>query len=148
MGQLSREQIRAIVIFGFLLNAASSVITLSNDISSPGFPWTLRGIVDNAVSPLATIVAVCAWATLTRLDVRDRTHVRILRHAYLFFAIEYLLFAIGYNFIFTPIRSFGGFWTTSGLWLEFVGTVFAALGLFLMSRSLATSAGNEPFSVE
>jgi hypothetical protein len=148
MGRLSRDQIRALVIFGFLLSAAANVVTLCNNISSPGFPWTLRGVVDNTVNPLATIVAVCAWATLTRLDLRDDAHVRLLRHAYLYFAIEYLLFAIGYNFIFTPIRSFGGFWTTASLWLLFVGTVFSALGLFLMSRSLATSAGDERSSVE
>jgi hypothetical protein len=143
MGQLSRDQIRAIVIFGFLLSAAANVVSLCNNISSPGFPWTLRGVVDNAANPLATIVAVCAWATLTRLEVRDSAQIRLLRHAYLYFAIQYLLFAIAYNFIFTPIHSFGGFWTTASLWLLFFGTLFAALGLFLMSRSLATSAGEQ-----
>jgi hypothetical protein len=147
MGQMSRDHIRAVIIFGFLLSAAASVITFFNDVTSVGFPWTLRGVLDNTVNPLATIVAVCAWATLARLDVRDGAQIRILRHAYLFFAIEYLLVAIGYNFVFTPIRSFGGFWTTTSLWLSFVGTVFSSLGLFLMSRALATGAGDERSSI-
>jgi hypothetical protein len=139
MEHMSRSQIRNLIIFGFLLVAIADVVTFFNTVSSVGFAFTFRGILDSIVGPLAAIAAVCAWTALTRLEARDGAQLDTLRHAYIFFAIEYVLFAIGYNFIFTPIRSFGGFWTTASLWLNFIGTLVSAVGLFLMWRTLSTS---------
>ncbi len=137
MEQFSREQIRTLIILGFVLVAIADVITFVNSVSSIDFPFTLRGIVDALVDPLATIAAVCAWAALTRVEARDGLQANPLRHAYLFFAIEYVMFAIGYNFLYTPIRNYGGFWNTTSLWLEFIGTLVTAVGLFLMWRTFA-----------
>jgi hypothetical protein len=82
---------------------------------------------------------VIAWYLLTQLEARDESGLKILRRAYLFFAIEYILFAASFNFIFTPIHYFGAFWVTAALWLDFIGALVAALGLFLTSRSLVAS---------
>jgi hypothetical protein len=143
MNRYSRAQIRTIIVLGFALSALSWVISFINDVNSIGYVNSFHGTLNSLVGPLAGIAAVCAWSLLTRLEAHDEKQLRIMRLAYLFFAAEYLLISIGYNFIFTPIHSFGGFWTTTSLWLEFVGTLTAAIGLFLMSRSLATIAERE-----
>ena len=139
MDQLTRNQIRNLIIVGFVLAAVANVITFFNSVSSVGFPFTFRGVLDSLIGPLAAIAAVCAWMALTRLETRDNAQADALRHAYLFFAVEYLLFAIGYNFIFTPLHSFGGFWTTASLWLDFLGVLTSAVGLFLLWRFLRAS---------
>jgi hypothetical protein len=137
MEELSRSRIRMIIIFGFVLAAVANVIFFFNSVNSIGSPDTFRGILDLLVDPLGTIAAVCAWTALTRLEVRDGVQRNILRHAYLFFAIEYLIFSVGYNYLFTQRNSFGGFWTTLTLWLEFVGTLITAVGFLLMWRELS-----------
>ncbi|HUZ40506.1 MAG TPA: hypothetical protein VMU68_03835 [Acidimicrobiales bacterium] len=137
MSQYSRERIRAIVIFGFLLSAAAGVIAYANEVTSLGYRYGSFGeVVDPLLSPLTTISALCAWVWLTCVVPRDDAQRRILRSVYLFFAIQYLLSAVGFNFIFTPIRSFGGLWITLSLWLEFIGAVVVTFGLFLTFRSL------------
>jgi len=143
MNRFSRAQIRTIIVLGFSLTALAFVISFINDVNSIGYNDSLHGTLNSLVGPLSAIAAICAWSLLTRLEVHDEHQLRILRLAYLFFAAELLLIAIGFNFIFTPIRSFGGFWTTTSLWLEFVGSLTAAFGLFLMSRSLVTITETE-----
>jgi hypothetical protein len=125
-------------VVGFTLTALSFVVSFINDVNSIGYVSSFHGTLNSLVGPLSAIVAVCAWSFLTRLEVQDENQLRILRLSYVFFAAEYLLIAIGFNFIFTPIHSFGGFWTTASLWLDLLGTLTAAIGLFLMSRSLVT----------
>jgi hypothetical protein len=143
MEPLSRDQIRTMIVVGFVLAAVANVITFVNSVNSVGFPFTFRAIVDSLVGPLAAVAAVGAWWALTRVEARGGAQLSALRLAYIFFAVEYLLFAIGYNFIFTPIHSFGGFWTTATLWLNFIGALVSAVGLFLMWRTLATSDAEE-----
>jgi len=48
-----------------------------------------------------------------------------------------VLIAASFNFIFTPIHNFGSYWITFALWMDLLGALTAALGLFLTSRSLA-----------
>ena len=143
MNQFSRAQIRAIILLGFTLNLVAAVTSFVNDVTSIGFPDSFHGILNEVINPLAALAAVCAWSLLTRLEARDADQLRTLRLAYAFFAAQYLLFAVGFNFIFTPIHSLGGFWTTLEVWLAFVGAVITAGGLFLMSRSLVTIAETE-----
>ena len=121
----------------------ASVISFVNDVNSVGFPDSFHGIFDSLLSPLTAVAALCAWALLTRFEARDEGQLRILRLAYVAFAVQYILAAASYNFIFTPIHSFGGFWTTTGLWVEFLGALVTSVGLFLMSRSLVTIAEPE-----
>ena len=140
--QLSQARIRVLVVTGFVLGAVGAVISYINEVTSIGAQLTsFRYDVDTLVNPLATIAAVVAWSWLVQLDARDERQCTILRRAFLCLALEYLLFAVGFNFIFTPIHSIGGFWTTLDLWLEFLGSVLVALGLFLYSRSLFVSSG-------
>jgi drug/metabolite transporter (DMT)-like permease len=137
MNRFSRSQIRSIIVIGFALSVLASCITFINDYNSLGYPNSFHGIFDSLLNPLATIAALIAWAMLTRLDARDDHQLRILRLAYLFFAAQYLLYAAGYNFIFTPIHTFG-LWPTTYLWLNFAGVLVSAFGFFLMARSLVT----------
>jgi hypothetical protein len=125
---------------GFALNLLAAVISFVNDVNSVGYPNSFHGILDSLLNPLTALAALCAWSLLTRVEARDDSQLRILRLAYLFFAAQYLLFAVGLNFIFTPIHSIGGFWTTADVWLEFMGALATTFGLFLMARSLVTIA--------
>ena len=136
---LSRSHIRVVILAGFALSALGAIFTYVNDITSFGGGFgSGRVVVDELFAILAPTAAAVAWWFLTQLEARDSVGLKLLRRAYLFFAIQYLLIAAGYNFIFTPIRYFGGTWITTALWLEFFGPLVAALGLFLMSRSLVT----------
>jgi hypothetical protein len=127
------------IILGFSLSALASVLSYLVNVTSGGYQFSsFQVVVDPLLSLLTTIAAVIAWYWLTQLDAHDDLGLKILRRAYLFFAIQYLLAAAGYNFIFTPLRAFGGFTITTALWLDFVGALVSALGLFLMSRSLVT----------
>lgn len=139
MGSLSRDQIRTVVVSGFLLSALAGVIVFVNDVTSLGFPFTFRSVLDNLVQPLSTFAAAGAWYLLTQVQVHDETQLALLRRAYLFFAAQYLLVVVGYNFIFTPPHVFGDFWVTSELWVALFGAVVTTFGLFMMYRSLDTS---------
>jgi hypothetical protein len=137
---MPRVQIRALVILGFSLNAVGGVASYLDSVTSGGYEFnSFRVIVDPLFPPLAAVATVVAWYLLTQLEARDESGLKILRRAYLFFAIEYILFAASFNFIFTPIHYFGAFWVTAALWLDFIGALVAALGLFLTSRSLVAS---------
>jgi hypothetical protein len=136
---LSHSQIRVVIIVGFALSALGSIFTYLNDITSIGGGFgSGRLVLDELLAILSPIAAAVAWWFLSQLEARDSNGLKLLRRAYLFFAVQYLLIAAGYNFVFTPIRYFGGVWITTALWLEFFGPLVAALGLFLMSRSLVT----------
>lgn len=139
MMPLSRAQIRAVIVVGFALSALGAIISYLNDVTSIGGGFgSFREVADELFAILAPIAATVAWWFLTQLEARDASGLKLLRRAYLFFAIQMVLFAAGYNFIFAPIHYFGGVWITTTLWLEFFGALVAALGLFLMSRSLVT----------
>lgn len=146
MASLSRDEIRTIVVAGFAISALAGVIAFTNDLTAQGAQYSFHGVLDILVYPLSTIAAACAWSLLTGLSPRDDAQTRTLRRAYLFFAAQYLLFAVEYNFVFTPPRSFGGLWTTAALWFDFVGALLSSLGLFLMYRLLG--ARSEPERVE
>lgn len=138
MDRIPRQQIRTIIIAGFVMNVMGNVIVFTNDINSLGYRFTFHGILNQSVGPLVAVAAVCAWFTLTRLEVRDAAQSSILRRAYLFFAVQYFIFAVGFNFIFTPFHDFGGFWMTTSLWLYFLGALVASIGLLLLSRATAS----------
>jgi hypothetical protein len=138
VNQFSRVQIRVIILLGFGLNLLAAVISFINDVTSIGFPDSFRGILNEVLNPLGALAAVCAWSLLTRLEARDAGQLRILRFAYVFFAAQYFFFAVGYNFIFAPIHSLGGFWINTTVWLAFVGALVTTFGLILMARSLVT----------
>jgi hypothetical protein len=126
-----------VIVVGFALSALGSIVSYLNDITSIGGGFgSGRLVLDELLAILAPIAAAVAWWILSQLEARDSVGLKLLRRAYSFFAVQYLLIAAGYNFVFTPIRYFGGVWITTALWLEFFGPLVAALGLFLMSRSL------------
>lgn len=134
------RQIRAeaVVVLGFALSAVAGVLAYIYDVTSISYQFnSFQDVLDPLIPPLTSIASVIAWLWLTQLDPRDEGQRRILRRAYLFFAIQYVLLSAGYNFIFTPIRSFGGFWITTYLWIFFVGAVVTAFGLFRVSRILS-----------
>jgi|ERR1700722_78558 len=139
MMPLSGSQIRVVIVVGFGLSALGAIFTYVNDVTSFGGGFgSGRFLVDELLAILAPIAGAVAWWFLTQLEARDSIGLKLLRRAYLFFAVQFLLIAAGYNFVFTPIRYFGGAWITTALWLEFFGPLVAALGLFLMSRSLVS----------
>ncbi len=136
---MSRVQIRTMIIFGFVLSAVAEVISYVFNVTTGGYQFdSFRVVVDPLFGPLTTITAVVAWWWLTQLEARDDAQLTILRRAYLFFALQYVLFAATFNFIFTPIHNFGSYWVTTSLWFDLLGALTTALGLFLMSRSLVT----------
>jgi hypothetical protein len=80
---------------------------------------------------------VFAWWWLTNVEATDEYQRTNLQRAYVAFAVQYVLTTILILFLITPFRTFGGFWMTSVLWLQLVGAFIAALGLFLLSRTLS-----------
>jgi hypothetical protein len=136
MGDLTRHQIRMIILFGFVVAAIAEIILFINSVGAIGFPFTFRGVLDELIGPLATIASLCAWTALTRLEARDGAQLNTLRLVYLFFAIEYFIVSVGYNYLYTQRNDFGGFWTGFTLWLEFLGRLITTVGLFLMWREL------------
>ena len=125
------------IILGFVLSALAEVISYVFNVTAGGYQFdSFQVVVDPLLGPLTAIVAVVAWGLLTQFEARDEAQLTILRRAYLFFAIQYVLFAASFNFIFTPIHNFGSYWVTTALWFDLLGAFVTALGLFLMSRSL------------
>lgn len=131
------------IMAGFGLSAASTLILFFVDMNSIGYPNSFQSILDPLLPTCSIIAELCAFALLTRFEARDEGQLKILRLVYLFFAAQYLFIVIGYNYLFTPIHSFGSLWNTAGLWIRFVGVVVTACGLFLMSRSLVTITEDE-----
>lgn len=149
MNRFSPVQIRFAVIFGFTLSAAAGIISYVDDVSMHAVQFaSFQDVVNPLIGPLTAIAAVIAWSWLTKVEPRDDAQRKTLRAAYLFFAIQYLLFAAGYNFIFTPPRSFGNSWITTYLWLDFFGAVVATIGLFLTFLSLTPGSQSESSSLE
>jgi hypothetical protein len=104
-------------------------------VSSGQFNWgSFRAVVGNVLSPLLVLAAVLAWWWLVKIQTEDEGQKRVLRIAFLAFALQYLLTSAFYLFVLTPIRSFGDFWETTALWSDLVGAFLSALGLFLFSR--------------
>jgi hypothetical protein len=125
-------------MYGFVLSVVASVVSYVYVVSSGGIQFgSFQSFVNPLLGPLMTVTAVGAWWWLSLMEPLNQSQLITLRRAYLFFAIQYLLLAIGYDIIFTPIRYFG-FWTTLALWIYFVGAIIVSIGLFLMFRSLAT----------
>jgi hypothetical protein len=143
VNQLSRPQIRTLILVGFGLSVVSAVIILFVSINSVGFPNSFRGILYAVLPTLISFAELCAWSLLTRIEARDERQLGILRLAYGFLGAQYLLIAIGFNYLFTPIHSFGGLWNTTGLWFNFVGVLITLCGFFLMSRSLVAVSEDE-----
>jgi hypothetical protein len=138
MTPTSRVQIRALVVLGFSLSALAGVVNYVFSVSTGGYRFdSFQTVVDPLLLPLTSIAAIVAWYWLTQVEPRDPSQLRVLRRAYQFFAIEYVLIAASFNFIFTPIHNFGSYWITFALWMDLLGALTAALGLFLTSRSLA-----------
>jgi ABC-type xylose transport system permease subunit len=134
----ARVPIRAIVILGFVVSALSSLISYEQTVSGRGYHFnSFRQIVLPMVDPLIMIAAVFAWWWLTNVEANDDQQRTNLQRAYVAFAIQYVLTTVLILFLITPFRTFGGFWLTSVLWLQLVGAFIAALGLFLMSRTLS-----------
>jgi len=145
--QISRVQLRAMVVLGFVVSALAQLISYFFNISTGGYQFSsFRVVIDPMLAPLTTIAAVVAWWWLTKLEARDDAQRTILGRAYLFFAIQYVITAATFNFIFTPIHNFGSYWVTSALWFGLVGALVSSLGLFLMSRSLAAHSEGDATS--
>jgi len=147
MNASARRAAPMVVVLGFVLTAASGVISYLDNVTRRGYHFSgLRVIVIPALNPGITIAAVFAWWWLTRLVANDEIQRTILRRAYLAFAVQYLLNAFLFLFIITPVPQFGGFWMTSVLWFDLVGAFVAALGLFLYSRTLGQRRDNDEFA--
>jgi|SRR5665213_670374 len=138
MRPIARVPAQAIVILGFVVSALASVISYVQTVTGPGYYFhSFREIVLPILNPLAMIAAVFAWWWLTTVEVNDEHQRTNLQRAYVAFAIQYGLATALILFFITPFRSVGGFWLTSVLWLEMVGALISALGLFLLSRTLS-----------
>jgi hypothetical protein len=132
-----RQISQVIVILGFSMTALSAVIEYVVSVTSLGYRFSsFREIIDPMLYPLITLVAIVAWLWLTRIDPRDDAQRRILNKAFFAFAVQYLLYTGAYAFIIIPLRSFGGFWSTSSVWLSFTGAGVTALGLVLFAGVL------------
>jgi len=132
------------VILGFVLSALAEVISYVFNVTAGGYQFdSFQVVLDPLLGPLTAFAAVAAWWLLTQFEARDDAQLTTLRRAYLFFAIQYVLVAAAYNFIFTPIHNFGSHWVTTALWFDLLGAFVTALGLFLMSRSLITLVETE-----
>ena len=135
----ARNTARTIVILGFTVVALSGVISYWQNVSSVSYQFgSFREILIPLLNPLITIVAVAAWWWLSRLEARDDEQLRYLRIAYIAFGVQYFLYAALYVLIVTPLDSQAGSWTTTVLWLDFVGAVVASFGLFLMAKTFFT----------
>jgi hypothetical protein len=135
----SRFPAQVIVILGFVVTAAASVIGYFDNVTSRGYYFNgFRVIVIPLLNPLIMIAALFAWWWLTRLEESERGQRTNLRLAYIAFAIQYLLTSILYLMIIWPIRSLGGFWVTSTFWFQLVGAFVSAIGLFLLSGTLSS----------
>jgi hypothetical protein len=133
-----RVKAQATVILGFALTAVSQVVNYFMTVTSRGYAFnSFREDVIPILEPLITIAVVFAWWWLTRIDVENGGHRRILQFAFLAFAVQYLLTTILFLFIVTPFQSFGGFWETSQPWLQLVGAFVSCIGLFVLSRTLS-----------
>jgi hypothetical protein len=135
---MARVQAQATVIMGFVVSALATVISYFQTFTGQGYTFgSFRQIVLPMLNPLATIVAVFAWFWLTMVVVDDGHQRTNLQRAYVAFAMQYALTSILIVFLITPFRSMGGFWLTSVIWLELIGALTSALGLFLLSRTLS-----------
>lgn len=144
MNRILPIHIRAMIIFGFALTAAAGVIAYFDELSMHAIQFdSFQDAVNPLLSPLMSIAALCAWTWLSNIAPLNGAQRRLLRGAYLFFAIQYVLLAVGFDFIFTPLHEFGNTWITATLWIEFLGALVVAYGLLLMVRSLATSGDVE-----
>ena len=138
MNTKARRAAQLLVVLGFAIAAASEVISYFNNVTRRGYHFSgFRVIVIPMLNPSITIAALCAWWWLTHLEANDEVQRTNLRRAYFAFAAQYLLTAFLFLFIITPFRTFGGFWTWSVLWFDLVGALVSAIGLLLLSRTLA-----------
>jgi hypothetical protein len=138
MRPIARVPAQAIVILGFVVSALATVISYEQTVTSRGYYFdSFRQVVIPILNPLTMIVAVFAWWWLTNVEATDEYQRTNLQRAYVAFAVQYVLTTILILFLITPFRTFGGFWMTSVLWLQLVGAFIAALGLFLLSRTLS-----------
>jgi len=90
-----------------------------------------------------TIVALCAWWWLTRIEAGDERQRWNLRRAYLAFAAQYLLTATLFLLVIDPFHVLGSFWMTTTLWSDLVGAIVSALGLVVLSFTLRSPASIE-----
>jgi hypothetical protein len=126
------------VILGFVVSALSGVISYVQTVTTRGYYFdSFRQIVIPMLEPLTLIAAACAWWWLSMVVANDEPQRMNLQRAYVAFALQYLFVSVLVLFLITPFRSLGGFWLTSVLWLQLVGAFIAALGLFLLSRTLS-----------
>ena len=148
MRPMARVQAQATVIMGFVVSALASVISYVQNVTGQGYSFdSFRQIVLPMLPPLTMIVAIFAWYWLTSVEANDEHQRTNLQRAYVAFAIQYSLTTALLLFLITPFRSLGGFWLTSVLWLELVGALISALGLFLLSRTLSVRTTTvEPIS--
>ena len=131
-------QIRAIIIFGFAMSVAAELTLYLNELDMNALQFdSFRDVVTPLMGLATSIAAVIAWTFLTRIVPLDESQRRVLRVAYLFFALDFLLTVLGSNFIFWPIHSFGNTWITAGLWFELIGDAAVAIGFALRFFSFA-----------
>lgn len=126
------------MIVGFVVTALSGVVSYVQTVTTRGYYFdSFRQVVIPMLEPLTLIAAACAWWWLSMVVANDE-HQRVnLQRAYVAFALQYLLVSVLVVFLITPFRSLGGFWLTTVLWGQLIGAFIAALGLFLLSRTLS-----------
>ena len=145
MSAQRKVRAQAIVILGFAVSAVSGVFSYFENVTSQGYTFaSLRQVVLPMLNPLLLISAVFAWWWLVRVDPRDEGQRVNLHRAYVAFALQYVFTTGLVLLLVTPIRSLGNLWVTSALWLQLVGAAVSALGLFLVSRTLARVSFDAP----
>jgi hypothetical protein len=138
MSALRQVSAQTVIILGFAISAAASVISYFETVTTQGYGFTsLRETVLPLLNPLMMIATLFAWWWLSRVGPGDEGQRVNLLRAYIAFALQYLITTALVLFLITPFRSLGNTWMTSALWLQLIGAFVSALGLFLVSRILS-----------
>lgn len=138
MSALRQVSAQAVIVLGFAISAAASVISYYETVTTGGYGFSsLRATVLPLLNPLMMIATLCAWWWLSRVGPGDEGQRVNLLRAYIAFALQYLFTTALVLFLIEPFRSFGNMWMTSALWLQLIGAFVSALGLFLVSRILS-----------
>src|ERR1700722_7562593 len=133
----TRFPVQAVVILGFLISALAAVISYVNTVSQRGYQFNgFKVTVLPLMNPLIVISALVAWWWLTRIEASDESGRRILRRAFLAFAVQYFLTTIFWLFVITPFNTVDGFWYTTVMWFQLIRAFVTMIGLFLLSRSV------------
>ncbi len=141
MGEKRQRGARALVIGGFGIVVISGVVNLI-DVYSIGIYKYLRlsGDLVQFLIPLATIATIAAWWFMSQLMTDQFEQRLLLRRAYRWFGVEYLIMfaaavALGWH-------STAFAWTNVVAGIQGAGEGLTSIGFLLMARLLSVEAAS------